>query len=261
MTKPLQALMLLTLLGANPLVWAQQALEQRYILEQENIDMALTAQYEDGVRLSIAAMHRAGLGAEFNWQASQHGSTYFYIRQSPTPKLEPETRIKWMTAVLDDRDLQQYTSQINAAIRSRSVLMLEPRPQFSYRPGQSIDQARLNYVDIVHVHANRLERFYDATTRTIAALEEAGYPFGFETFEVIAGNPAPAEGPSYYLISPYNTRTQFYREYPLVGSIQKALGVEKATRLLLGQRDNLISGQSYDHIRRADLSYQTRDER
>ena len=90
MTKPLQALMLLPLLGANPLVWAQQALEQRYILEQENIDMALTAQYEDGVRLSIAAMHRAGLGAEFNWQASHLNaiSRSFFILFSKKYQIE-----------------------------------------------------------------------------------------------------------------------------------------------------------------------------
>ena len=146
----------------------------------------------------------------------------------------------------------------NAVILTRHWSVLEPAPRLSYQPMKPIVQPQLNYVDIVQVHAARVEQFFEATKQTIAALKDAGYPIGFKTYRVVEGNPNPDAGPSYYLVSPYNTRSQFYQEHPLVGALQKALGEEEATRLLLGQRQNLISGQSFDHGRRPDLSYQAR---
>ncbi|MFP6837560.1 MAG: hypothetical protein VB948_15805 [Pseudomonadales bacterium] len=234
---------------------AQQAPRQLYVLEQENIDMALTAQYAEGVHLAIAAMRTARLGPDFNWRGSQHGNTYFYISQVQSPS--DQARSARLATAIDKATYDRFASLTDGAIRSRQLSVLEPVPEFSYVPADPIVQPRLNYVDIVQVHAARVDQFTEATTRTIAALKAAGYPIGFTTYRVVAGSPNPNDGPSYYLISPYNTRSQFYEEHPLVAAIEEALGKAEAMQLLAGQQKNLLSGQSFDHIRRSDLSYRS----
>ena len=253
------SLVMLILIGtATSPAQAQQADQQFYILEQENIDMSLTGRYEKGLYAAITAMHRAKLGPEFNWQASQHGSTYFFISKVPASPEQQPSRSDRLATAIDKQSHNQFSSMTKAVIRSRLWSVLEPAPRLSYEPLKPIVQPKLNYVDIVQVHAARVEQFFEATTRTIAGLKDAGYAIGFTTYRVVQGNPNPDAGPSYYLVSPYNTRSQFYQEHPLVGALQKALGKDEATRLLLGQRQNLISGQSFDHARRPDLSYQAR---
>ena len=232
-----------------------------FILEQENIDMALTRQYEKALQSTIVAMHAAGLGPEHNWQASQHGSTYYFISELPSTSQQTQTRTARLSVALDKTNYDLFRSLTEAAIRTRYDSVLEHASEYSYTPAKPIDKAHLNYVDIVQVHAEQVMQFRNATTQTIKALKVAGYPIGFTVYQIIVGNPNPQAGPSYYLVSPYHTRSEFYEEHPLVVALQRALGNEEATRLLLGQQKNLITGQSFDHSRRADLSYQARIKR
>jgi hypothetical protein len=232
-----------------------------YLLEQEDIDMARTSQYEDGVRRIVAAATHAKLGSEFTWQTSQHGSTYYYLSRVRSSRafdpraVEKQTLSNRLASAIEWGSYQRFLTLTEPAVRHRQVQVLEHAPEFDYTPKAAVADPQFNYVDIVQVHAARITEFNRATRETIAALGAAGYPIGFTTYRVLVGGPDPNAGPSYRLISPYESRSQFYEAHPLVGAVQRALGSAAALELLAGQQRNLVSGQSFDHIRRPDLGY------
>ena len=233
-----------------------------YLLEQEEIDMARTPQYEESVRHAIATARQSRLGVAFEWQTSQHGNTYYYLSRLQSPQRPPVSNIETHThahklATHLDRDvINKFLSITASAVRERKLFVLEHTPEFDYLPGEPLTNTKFNYIDIVQVHASRVTEFKQATKRTIAALGKGAYPIGFNTFQIIEGAPNTTHGPSYYLISPYITRSHFYEKHPLVDTVIQAIGKTAALDLFAGQQQNLVSGHSFDHIRRFDLSYQ-----
>ena len=75
MSQTMRSIRSLWLLPLGLLAWqgcmAQEAARTLYVVEREDIDPALTAQYEEGVQLAVAAMQEANLGSDMSWVASQ----------------------------------------------------------------------------------------------------------------------------------------------------------------------------------------------
>ncbi len=242
-----------------------QAAGTLYVVEQEDIDPALTGQYEKGVQLAIASMQKAKLGPELNWSASQYQSSYFYIFQvgslAEIDLDSPQMRARnaQLATAMDEATYGKFASLTTPAIRGNHLSVLEPLPEFSYQPANSVvKDPKYNYVEILRVQAGHVERFQEVTAEIIGAVKQSDYPMGFTAYRTVIGDGKVFfdHGRTYYFIAPYDSRSQFYEEHPFSAALEKAVGKARGNQLYADQLKCLVTMESYDYRLRPDMGYQ-----
>ena len=190
---------ILLLLPLGLLAWqgceAQQAARTLYVVEQEDIDPALTAQYEEGVQLAVAAMQEANLGSDMSWVATQFQSSYFYVFQVGSlgeidlDSPQARARGEQLATAMDEATFARFASLTTPAIRGNHLSVMEPVPEFSYEPPNSVvENPQYNHVVTLRVQAARVAQFEQATAEIVAAARESGYPIGFNTYRTVIGD-------------------------------------------------------------------------
>ena len=269
MSKTIRSIRGLSLLPLGLLAWqgcaAQDTARTLYVVEQEDIDPALTAEYEEGVRLAVAAMQEADLGSDMSWVATQFQSSYFYVFQVESlaeldlDSPRAQARSAQLATAMDEATFAEFASLTTPAIRGNHLSVMEPVPEFSYQPSESVvENPQFNHVVTARVQAARVEQFEQATAEIVAAAGESGYPLAFNTYRTVIGDGRVFfdRGRTYYFIVPFDSRSQFYEEHPFGAALAEAVGEERANQLLADQLGSVLSMETHDYRLRPDMGYQ-----
>ena len=269
MSKTMRSIRSLWLLPLGLLAWqgcmAQEAARTLYVVEREDIDPALTAQYEEGVQLAVAAMQEANLGSDMSWVATQYQSSYFYVFQvgslAEIDLDSPQARARsaQLATAMDEATFAQFASLTTPAIRGNHLSVMEPVPEFSYEPADSVvENPQFNHVVTLRVQAARAEQFEQATAEILAAIRESDYPIRFNAYRTVIGDGRVFfdRGRTYYFIAPFDSRSQFYEEHPFNTALAEVVGAERAAQLLGDQLSTLLTIETHDYRLRPDMGYQ-----
>lgn len=260
---------LVLLAATGSVACGQQTSRSLFVMEEEWIDPSLTAEYEEGVRLATTSMREANLGPEVNWEARQHGSSYFYIFQVGSlneidlSSREAKARNAQLARAMDEETYGRFHELTTPAIRGNHLSVLEPVDQFSYQAADSaVEAPEFSHVNILRVQSAKLEQFQTVITGIIGALEKAEHQIGFHVYRPVIGDGKVFfdNARTYYFVSPYDSRSQFYEEYPIGASLVKALGEDGAKEILSDLMKCLIEMESFDYVIRPDLGYRATNE-
>ncbi len=233
-------------------------------VEEEVVSTALAAQYEQGIKVLLAAMSKNGLGAEHNWNASQHNQSYFYsFAVDSLSDLDPATgvaqsRFEQLLTAIESDAAKEFAARSVPPVLSSRLSVVEWVEEFTYQPANSVVSApKLAILDVHRVRADKIEQYKDAINRLLDAVSKVEYPIGWVAWRTVIGEGKTfyGVGRDYTYVVEFDGHAQFYEQHSFAGALEKALGVDGAGQLLLDERQCLLGMEAFEHRLRPDLSY------
>ncbi len=239
------------------------------VVEEEAVDPALARHYEEGIALFVEAMRRAQVGPELNWVASKHGQTYYYVFTiASLEDLDPQAahvqqRTQRLMEAVGEKTVSRFMELVAPAIRGNQLYVLEPVENYSFRPTESVvKDPKYVFIEIHRLRADMIDQYDQVMERFIEAVRRIDHPLGWSAYRTITGDGRPfhVAGRTYYYISPYDSKSQFYEEHWFGAVVEQALGTEGAKQLGADMMKCLVGLETFDHSLRSDLSYQADQE-
>ena len=260
-TLPSMIVVVGTLLTPTPTAHSLQSPRKYLVVMEETIDPSMTAAYEEGVRLTIAAMHKAKLGPEWNWSTSQRNHTYSYVFSfasiEEASTAQTQQRLKGLIDAIGE-DAQRAAELATPALRGSRSLVLEFLEDSSYLPANSaVKEPKFIHVDLVRAKADMIDHHRGVISRVIASMHQANSPIPLNGYRVVIGDGGTlyGEGRTFYYAGPFESFSQYYDEYSYHAAMKKALGKEGAKQLAADLMKSLEAFDIYDAVVRPDLSY------
>ncbi|MBI1747733.1 MAG: hypothetical protein HYR55_14265 [Acidobacteria bacterium] len=224
-----------------------------WLVQFEKVDAGMTTQYEEKTRVWREALLHAKAGAEWTYYLSGiRNFTYMMaIPQKSFAALDQKgERATQLKDSARSSNIDQLQKEKDTTISTRRSEVWRFREDLTYRP-KGVSQLVPGYqrMTVEWIKPGKLEKYFQTSKQTRAALAKVNYSLGYMAFSVVYG-----DGSIVYLWEA-DTAERFYKDYNIGPALIQALGSENATKLYMDWLDCVTKVDYIEGYPRTDLSY------
>jgi len=234
-----------------------------FAVEEEVVDPAFSARYEEGIKLLIKAMRETEFDSAGNWNAGKHNQSYFYVFPVESLNdLDPESgliqrRFRNLMQTAGSK-LQQFAPLVEPAVSSARLFLLERLERLSYAPASPlVREPAYAFVDVHRVRADMHDQYEILVDGLIGAMRRVEYPFAWTAFRAIIGDGRTFYGPprTYHYVVLFDDMWQFFKQHWFGAALKKALGADGAQQYSATEKKCLQGFENFTCTIRSDLSH------